>query len=232
MPEIIETTVYRFDELSEPAKARAREWYIDNVLNNGLQWYEPVFEDFQEICKTLGITLRSRPTRRNEPAETSTASPCIWFRGFSSQGDGASFEGTWEHEPTSCQQLRDHAPKDERLHEIAETLASAQKENAYQLQATITQSGMYYHEYSMQVDIEMDSDVDAEASEGTEETVTQALRDLARWLYRSLEDTYVHETSDTTADETLLANSWRFTASGAFYTLLQRVTRPVHGNNA
>ena len=55
MPEIVETTVYRIDELSEKAKARAREEYIEDVLNNVMQWYEPVFDDFEQICDIAAL---------------------------------------------------------------------------------------------------------------------------------------------------------------------------------
>ena len=37
--------------------------------------------------------------------------------GFSQQGDGASFEGTWEYAAGCCRRIREHAPVDERLHE-------------------------------------------------------------------------------------------------------------------
>ena len=157
MPQIIKTTVYTIDELSEKAKAKAREGYIVDVLNNVVQWYEADFHDFENICKILGITLEAEPTRPKQPAGTSGASPCIWFSGFSSQGDGACFEGRWKHIPETCRGIRDYAPRDERLHEIAETLAAAQKQNTDELYATMTHHGMYYHEHCMRIDIQRDS---------------------------------------------------------------------------
>ena len=225
MPQIIKTTVYTIDELSEKAKAKAREGYIVDVLNNVVQWYEADFHDFENICKILGITLDPEPTRPKQPAGTSGASPCIWFTGFSSQGDGACFEGRWKHIPETCRGIRDYAPLDERLHEIAETLAAAQKQNGDELYATMTHHGMYYHERCMRIDIQRDSNDDSEPTDGSEETVSEALRDLARWLYRKLETTYEHETSDSVADEAILANDWMFTANGTFFTNLHSVTR-------
>ena len=47
-----------------------------------------------------------------------------------------------------------------------------------------------------------------------EDTVIEALRDLARWLYRQLENEYNALTSDEMVDETIVANAYTFTASG------------------
>lgn len=47
-----------------------------------------------------------------------------------------------------------------------------------------------------------------------EEAVVEALRDLARWLYRQLEREYGYLSSDEVVDETIIANSYTFTEAG------------------
>ena len=47
-----------------------------------------------------------------------------------------------------------------------------------------------------------------------EEIVIEALRDLARWLYRQLEREYDYLTSDDVVDEAITANAYTFTAAG------------------
>jgi len=47
-----------------------------------------------------------------------------------------------------------------------------------------------------------------------EETVIEALRDLARWLYRQLEREYDYLSSDEAVDETIIANDYTFTEPG------------------
>ena len=42
----------------------------------------------------------------------------------------------------------------------------------------------------------------------------EALRDLARWLYRQLQQEYEHRTSDAAVDEILAADEFAFTADG------------------
>ena len=44
--------------------------------------------------------------------------------------------------------------------------------------------------------------------------VTEALRDLARWLYRQLQSEYDHLTSDESVEDCIIANEYTFTARG------------------
>ena len=174
----IETTVYEIHELPEAAKAPAQGWYILNVLNNDGHWYEAVFDDFQTICGILGITLRTRSANAGRRGGTTAGRPCIWFSGFSRQGDGASFEGTWEYAVECCRRVREHAPVDERLHELADALAAAQSPKFYEPAATITHQGRYSHEYCMQIEIDRNGNAGREPTEGSAEAVSEAMRDL------------------------------------------------------
>ncbi len=61
MPEVIETTVYTFDELDDHAKERARDWYREGISHEN--WHEFVFDDFERICEILGVDLAIRPVR-------------------------------------------------------------------------------------------------------------------------------------------------------------------------
>jgi hypothetical protein len=176
MPDVIETTVYRLDELSEAAKDNARAWYREGGFD--YDWYDAVYEDFRRIADILGIRIKSRTVRlmgggvRQEP--------CIWFTGFWSQGDGAAFEG----------------------------------HNFYQLTAEATHRGRYYHEYCMAISVTRDSPTWQDMTADAEETVMEALRDLARWLYRQLEREYDYLTSDEAVDEAIVANEYSFTVDG------------------
>ena len=44
--------------------------------------------------------------------------------------------------------------------------------------------------------------------------MTEALRDLARWLYRQLEVEYDHLTSDEAIEEGIIVNEYTFTEGG------------------
>ena len=133
MPEIICTTVYRFPELSEAAKEKARTWYRE--LGPHDDWWDAVYEDFERVCEILGIRLKTTPVRLMGGG--TRAKPCIWFSGFWSQGDGACFEGYWSHAKGAAALIRDYAPTDVTLHGIADRLQAIQRRNFYQLAAEV-----------------------------------------------------------------------------------------------
>jgi hypothetical protein len=210
MPEVIETTVYRLDELSEAAKEKARAWYREGGFD--YDWYDAVYEDFQTIAEILGIRFRTRTVRLMGGG--TRQDPCIWFRGFWSQGDGACYEGVWRHARGAAARLRAYAPQDALLHGIADRLQAIQRRNFFQLRAEISHHGHYTHEYSMRISVERDSLVGQDMTPDAEDIVTEALRDLARWLYRQLEREYDYLTSDEAVDESLRANDYTFTEAG------------------
>ena len=210
MPDIIETTVYRLDELSDAAKDNARAWYREGGFD--YDWYAFVFEDFQRIAEILGIRLKTRAARlygggtRQEPQ--------ISFTGFWSQGDGASYQAFYAYRKNATREIRSYAPKDTRLHAIADDLQVAQRRNFYQLRADVSHRGHYHHEYCMAISVERDSPTCQDMTEDAEDAVIEALRDLARWLYRQLERERDYLSSDEAVDETIAANEFTFTETG------------------
>ena len=210
MPQIIETVVYTLPELSEGAKDAARAWYRQHCLDH--DWYEFVYEDFQTICASLGIALGTTPVRLYGGGTRDK--PQVYFSGFWNQGDGASFAGRYSYAKGAARAIRAHAPKDTELHRIADELQAVQRRNFFQLHGAIRQSGRYCHEYTMAIEVERDSPTWQPMTDGAEDTVIEALRDLASWLYRQLRSEYEHQTSDEVVDETIAINEWTFTADG------------------
>ena len=210
MPRIVETTVFHLDELSERARETARAWYREAAA--GDDWHECVFDDFEAICAILGVRLTTRSVRLFGGG--TRQKPCIWFTGFASQGDGACFEGNYGFAKGATKAIRTHAPQDSELHRIADALQAIQRRNFYQLRADVSQRGRGCHEYSMSIAVERDSPNNQQMTVDAEDTVTEALRDLARWLYRQLEREYEYQTSDTVTDEAILANEYTFTGDG------------------
>jgi hypothetical protein len=210
MPEVISTTVYQFPELSDAAKDKARSWYRE--LGPDDDWWDAVYEDFERVCYILGIRLKTTPVRLMGGGTRSE--PSIWFSGFWNQGDGACFEAYLSHAKGAAARIRDYAPTDATLHGIADRLKAIQRRNFYQLAAEVSHRGRYYHEYTMSVEVIRDSPSWQPPTADAEETVTQALRDLARWLYRQLQAEYDHLTSDESIEEGIIANEYTFTEGG------------------
>ena len=159
-----------------------------------------------DACKLLAAMTAA--LIRGEPLAA------VFDPGFWSQGDGARFEGYWSHAKGATARIRDYAPTDATLHGIADRLQAIQRRNFYQLAAEVSHRGRYYHEYAMSVDVTRDSPTWQPPTEDAEEIVTEALRDLARWLYRQLQAEYDHLTSDEAIEEGIIVNEYTFTEGG------------------
>ena len=208
MPEIVEILVYRLDELSAPARERARAWYRERALDP--DWHESVFDDFEAICAILGVALATTPVPLM--GSGSRPRPRICFSGFCSQGDGACFEGVYGYSRGAATLIRQHAPTDSVLHRIADALQAVQRRHFYGLRPDVRQRGRNVHELTMAISVERASGDAAPAKDAG--IVIEALRDLARWLYRQLEREHDYQTSDATVDEAIAANGWTFTEDG------------------
>ena len=207
MPETKEYTVYKFEELSDRAKERARDWW--RGCENSDFDTEFMYDDFERVAEILGVSFKVRhiPLMNGK----TRPEPTIWWSGFSSQGDGACFEGSYAYAKGSQKAIRDYAPKDERLHRIADDLAAAQRPYFFKLVATATHSGHYYHSGCMSVEVTHADD----SYRGVEwEGIQQALRDFADWMYRQLEAEYEYRMSDENVDDSIEANEYTFDEDG------------------
>ena len=197
MPEVICTTVYRIDELSDAAKSKAKTWYRE--LEPHDDWWDAVYDDFERACDILGVSLKTKPVRLLGGG--TRQEPCIWFSGFWSQGDGACFEAGVTYAKGSAAKIKAYAPQDGELHRIATALQDLQRRNFYQLTAEVSHRGRYSYEFCMEIAVDRDSPTGQSPTDHAEAGITEALRDLARWLYRQLQAEHDHLTSDEAIEE-------------------------------
>ena len=78
---------------------------------------------------------------------------------------------------------------------------------------SIPHRGNNCHKLSMAIQVERDSPTWQPMTDGAEDTVIEALHDLARWLYRQHQREYEHQTSDAVVDE-VIAVGWTFAKEG------------------
>jgi len=202
MPQVIEKLAYTYDELSDEAKAIARDQFRAHALD--YEWWEFVYDDADEIAKILGIDIDRKG--KNTPA--------IWFSGFWSQGDGACFEGSYRYARHSKKVIREHAPKDTELHSIADRLYALQRRNFFQLTATVSHRGHYYHEFCTSIDVYRDGyHADADAAED----LADILRDFMRWIYRRLEAEAEWLMSDECIEQGIDAAASQFNEDGTLF---------------
>ncbi|HDX9076776.1 antitoxin of toxin-antitoxin stability system [Klebsiella michiganensis] len=210
MSHMISTTVYQLDELSAPAREKARVWYSKSGLE--YDWYSDIYEDFTQVCNILGVRLNARIVTTVDGSHRKKT--CVWFSGFCSQGDGACFEGHYRYQPQAARNIRDHAPQDEELHRIADELQAIQQRHFWQIQADIQHRGRYYHAYTMDITVTRHNVAARDVTEDAEHALSEVLYDLAHWLYCQLQNEYAWLTSPTAVDEAILANDYTFTESG------------------
>ncbi len=97
---------------------------------------------------------------------------------------------------------------------IVSRMPAVQKRNFWQLQAEISHRGRYCHPYSMDITVTRNSPTGQALTADAEAAVSEALRDLAFWLYRQLENEYDWLTSDAAVDEAIHINAYTFTEAG------------------
>jgi hypothetical protein len=201
--------LYQYDELSDKAKARAVDTMREQAADDDW-WYESVFDDAVEIAGLMGIEIEQRAVKFRDVVVGHK--PAIFFSGFSSQGDGACFEGRYRYTKGSVKAVVEYAPKDEELHRIVRGLKAIQSLHAYQLIATVRHRGNYSHKYCTEIDV---SDTrDREVSTEAHTTVRELLRDYMEWIYRQLQSEYEYRTGDEAVIEDIRANEMEFTEEG------------------
>jgi hypothetical protein len=190
--QVIETTVFSFDELNDRAKEKARDWF----KSTDFFYADYVIDDVKEVAAHLGIDIDR-----------------IFYSGFSSQGDGACFEGFYKYKSGWRNELKGYAPKDAELMRIGEALQKAQARHFYNLVASCKHRGHYYHSGCMDVGVEH-SDDRCRDLQSIEDDVVQALRDFADWVYKMLMEAYDWTSADEQVDDSIEANGYTFTEDG------------------
>lgn len=190
----IKTTLYKFDELSETAKEKARQWYREASASDEPDY---VLDDVVQVAELMGIEIGMR----------NSVSPRIYYCAGHVQGDYAAFEGSYRYRKGAAKAVRDYAPQDAELHRIADTLQAIQARNFYQLTASA------YVQRDWQ-GVEVDRYDGLTMTEDAEEAVTEAMRDFAHWVYKQILAEFDYRSSDEVVDESITANEYEFTEDG------------------
>lgn len=193
----------KYSELSEQAKQKAIDEFARRAFTDAHDW-EYVFTNAVEIGKLLGIEI---DTRRH------STEPVIYFSGFSSQDDGACFEGSYRYKKGALQAVKAHAPHDTELLRIAKALQDVQRKHFYALVASMSHRGHYYHSGCMSVSVEDSRDSYRDIGDA-EDDITQLMREFADWIYRQLENEYEYQTSREAIEENIDANEYEFDEDG------------------
>lgn len=184
----IRTKVYKFDELSEQAKQVAIEEHRD--INVDWDWYEPMFEGFKEQLEEVGFYDVD-----------------IFFSGFYSQGDGASFDG-------KINPLKFAETENEKR--VAKLIDNGLLEG-FTIEKT-SYASHYSHEKTRYVDVWRDDrkNIDSVLVSLCEKIEAKRL-ELSKQIYNDLYKAYEELQSDEFISETLVANDYEFLSNGKMF---------------
>lgn len=208
MARIIETEVFTYDELSDAAQERARDWYREGGLD--YDWWDATYDDFARICDILGIELatKSVPLMNGKTRQEIE----VYFSGFYYQGSGSSYVARYSYAKGASKAIREYAPNDNELQAIADRLQKVQQAAFYGLCASVSTGRGYGGDTHVSVDVEHVSRYDVTAEE--EDGITEALTDLNHWLFTMLEREYEYLTGDEAVTEAIQANEYEFDEDG------------------
>lgn len=202
---VIEKTLYKYEELSDSAQEKARDWYRQDGLD--YDWWGSSYEDFASVAEILGIELSQKPVPlmngkcRYEPE--------IYFTGFYHQGSGSSFCGAYSYAKGAPAKVKEYAPQDEALHHIAQALQDVQRRHFYRLVAEITSVRDHY----IRVEVE-DSGNRYRDIGDAEGEVRDLMNDFNDWMFKRLQDEYEYLASDEVVEEAIIANEYEFDERG------------------
>jgi len=191
--------VYKFSELGDEAKAKARDYFRQDVD------LEYVVDDFCSIAEIIGLELDTRPVKLMNGQ--TRGKPEVYYSVGYCQRDYAAFAGTWRYKPGCKKSIRDYAPQDTDLHAIVDQWCDLQRRNFYQLIATCSAPREYQVAETHTVDGRFTGDE-------TLDDATECARDLAHWLYKRLRDECYYRSSDECIDDLIEINEYEFYENG------------------
>jgi hypothetical protein len=215
----VKIDLYQFEELTSEAKQKAIIKYRDFNLDHG--WWEFVYEDFINLCSTVGIVVNKNS---------------IAFDGFYSQGDGSGFSADVDiiklKKSIENENWKSYAPRenfqfppnniDRRVMGLIEKggiLLESKIINSRNGNYVVADMGGYpsngprFHNYIY-------SEIDL-----LEEWLKQVAMIFNRFLYKSLENEYEYRTSDEAVSEALASNEIPFTADGRSALALEKLMK-------
>lgn len=212
--------LYQYAELSDAAKAKAREWYGRIVAED----YDAgcIYEDAATLAEFMGLDIRRRKIKARDGSKRWDVS--IYYQ-LHCQSAGASFDGVWDAFKVQPGKLIEHAPQDAELARIAGEFERIAK--AYPGAMCGVKANGHYMSMDFDIVIEPPENHDDVLRTPQEWTVInqnlrkataalkEASRDFAHWIYKRIESAYEWQTSNEgILAEGIEANEYEFTADG------------------
>jgi hypothetical protein len=215
----IEVEVYKYGELSESAQQKAREWYLESM---DYDWWDSVYEMAIEDGKEKGFYIDK-----------------IFFSGFHSQGDGAS----WIGQVDVRQWLEENLPDSIGLSAWCQLI---QEDVVSKHCKVVANNSHYCHDSTMQFEdiedhtdeftddwlmelpsifkgmevqhlfdiIDTDTNCTLKSTEGITQAIAESGRQYAKDIYHRLREEYEYLCSEEMMLDHFDANDYHFTNEG------------------
>jgi hypothetical protein len=220
MSKVIEVEMYKYNELDDSAKQKARDWYIEGM---DYEWWEGTYEMVIEDGKEKGFYIDK-----------------IFFSGFHSQGDGASWIGQvdirqWleENMPDSigitawCQLIQEDVIS--KFIKVEANNSHYCHESTMQFGEIMDDTDNFEDEHELQLPsifkgmdirtvfelIESDNGCPIKSTEGIEQAIVESGKDYAIDIYQRLKEEYEYLCSEEMMLDHFDANDYHFTNEGA-----------------
>lgn len=219
MSKVIEVEVFKYAELSDQAKTKARNWYIEGM---DYEWWEGTYEMAIEDGKEKGFYIDK-----------------IYFSGFYSQGDGASWTGQvdvrqWleENYPDSiglsawCQLIQEDVVS--KFSKVEANNSHYCHESTMQFSDVEDETDGFFDEHEMllpsifkgmQVQhlfdiIVSDDNCPLKTTEGITQAITESGRQYAKDIYHRLREEYEYLCSEEMMLDHFDCNDYHFNEDG------------------
>lgn len=192
----VEIEVFSFDELSDDAKERAREWFRQGIEFDTIDIIECTILD---AAKLLGITIDRRRTGYAIDWDTNPV--------------GAAFVGSWRASDVKPGAIEKEWPQKSTLHVIARDLEAVARDFPDAYANLDTGRGCFQR---VEAYAEVGDDPD-DCSDDVAQLVVDSLTSFAHWMATTIAAEYEYQYSDECVNESIEANGYEFTADGEVY---------------
>lgn len=211
MSRTIETTIYKYDELSDEAKQAARDWYLEDYPY--YDWWDSTYETIDTLARVVGIACEHR---KNGPDFSFTLDRGSFF----------SFHGMYSYDKgwkeKAVQEFGDVFNLERKddiacfIREYASFCNEVQRPNFYGVQARISVTHYGGGREGVGVDVEryLPDDTQGDVSDDLQSRVEMFIglfRDTALSL---LQAEYDYLMSDENVEENIRINEYEFTEDG------------------
>ncbi len=196
----IKTTVYNINELSKNAREIAIKDHRENMGFNP----SFVFDKWKDILSEMGFTDIK-----------------IYYRGFSSQGDGAMFQANLNiacmPSPDNFKVVLESYPDFKDLEYYVKELWNIKNtKGLYSI--VIKHQGHYYHHNSKTIEYNPEENNSPIDYDKLEKDFNAFYVNLCHDIYKELNEDYSHQMSDEYIIELMENNNYHFYQNGEFYS--------------